>query len=68
MGYKKSSLRRVGGFAAKIPQTGFVKKHEANETRVGKVLPQTFPGASGQMDVKKLLHTTASRYGLLPKS
>src|SRR5665811_2377457 len=33
-GHKKSSLRSVGGFAAKIPQTLFVKNLDANEPRV----------------------------------
>ena len=51
---------------AKIPQTGFVKKLDANETRVGNVLPQTCPGASGQMDAKVLLHTTVRQYSKLP--
>jgi len=40
---------------AKIPQTGFVKKLDANETRVGNVLPQTCPGASGLMDAKSVI-------------
>jgi hypothetical protein len=48
------------GLRQRLHRPDLLRKLDAMETQVVTVLPQTFPGASGQMDVKLLLQHNGS--------